>query len=49
MNQTKIYTTRKLEKVAKEFMSQNNKTENEYLGDWTATLFYVSPLASETF
>jgi hypothetical protein len=42
MNQTKIYTTRKLEKVTKEFISENDKIENEYLGDWTSTLFYVS-------
>jgi hypothetical protein len=42
MNQTKIYTTRKLEKVTKEFISENDTIENEYLGDWTSTLFYVS-------
>ena len=42
MIETKIYTTRKLEKVTKEFISENNETENEYLGDWTSTLFYVS-------
>jgi len=42
MSQTKIYTTRKLEKVIKGFISENDKKENEYLGDWTATLFYVS-------
>ncbi len=42
MSETKIYTTRKLEKVIKEFISENVKTENEYLGSWTSTLFYVS-------
>ena len=42
MSQTKIYTTRKLEKVTKEFISENDIIENEYLGDWTSTLFYVS-------
>ena len=31
-----------LEKVTKEFISKNDKTENEYLGDWTSTLFYVN-------
>lgn len=42
MTKTKIYTTRKLEKVTKEFISENDTIENNYLGDWTATLFYVS-------
>jgi hypothetical protein len=42
MSQTKIFTTRKLEKVTKEFISENDTIENEYLGDWTSTLFYVS-------
>ena len=42
MKQTNIYTTRKLEKVTKEFISENDTIENEYLGDWTSTLFYVS-------
>ncbi len=42
MNQTRIYTTRKLEKVIKGFISKNKKNENEYLGDWTATIFYVN-------
>lgn len=42
MGQTKIYTTRKLEKVTTEFISENNHIENQYLGDWNSTLFYVS-------
>lgn len=42
MTQTNIYTTRKLEKVTKAFISENNNIENDYLGDWTSTLFYVS-------
>jgi hypothetical protein len=42
MSQTKIFTTRKLEKITKEFIAESNKIENEYLGDWTSTLFYVS-------
>jgi len=42
MIQTKIYTTRKLEKVTKQFISENNEIENDYLGDWTSTLFYFS-------
>ena len=42
MIKTKIYTSRKLEKVSKEFVSDCKGVENEYLGDWAATLFYVS-------
>ncbi|MFK5878970.1 MAG: hypothetical protein QM478_05680 [Flavobacteriaceae bacterium] len=42
MSKTNIFTTRKLEKVTKEFISKNDNNENEYLGDWTSTLFYVS-------
>ncbi|TXD81122.1 hypothetical protein ESY86_19075 [Subsaximicrobium wynnwilliamsii] len=42
MNQTKIYTTRKLEKVTKESIAEDNDKDTEYLGAWTATLFYVS-------
>ena len=42
MNRTSIYTTRKLEKTVKEFISENEQNTNEYLGEWTATLFYVS-------
>lgn len=42
MSNTKIFTTRKLEKVTKNFISENDIFENEYLGNWTSTLFYVS-------
>lgn len=42
MSNTKIYTTRKLEKIVAEFIIENEKIENEYLRDWTSTLFYVS-------
>lgn len=42
MNQTKIHISRKLEKVAKEIISKNLEIDNEDLGDWAATLFYVS-------
>ena len=42
MIETNIYTTRKLEKVTNEFISEIDNEENEYLGNWTATLFYVS-------
>ena len=42
MSKTKIYTTRKLEKITKEFISENDTNENKYLGDWTSTLFYVN-------
>ena len=42
MNKTQIYTTRKLEKTIKEFISENEQYNNEYLGEWTATIFYIS-------
>ncbi|MCT4697555.1 DUF6933 domain-containing protein [Tenacibaculum haliotis] len=42
MSKTRIFTTRKLEKITKEFISENEEFNNEYLGDWTSTLFYVS-------
>ena len=42
MNTTAIYTSRKLEKQIKGFISENHSEENEYLGEWNATLFYVS-------
>ena len=42
MTKTNIFTTRKLEKVTNGFISENDNTENEFLGNWTATLFYVS-------
>jgi hypothetical protein len=42
MSQTIIYTTRKLEKVTKELISESVINSNEYLGEWTATLFYVN-------
>jgi hypothetical protein len=41
MNTTSIYTTRKLEKTVKEFISENEQKTNENLGDWTSTIFYV--------
>jgi len=41
MNQTKIFTTRKLEKNVSDFIVENNNSENEILGDWTSTLFHV--------
>ena len=42
MSKTRIFTTRKLEKITKEFITENETINNEYLGDWTSTLFYVS-------
>jgi len=42
MNKTRIHTTRKLEKTIKEFITRNEQSESEYLGEWTATIFYVS-------
>ena len=42
MSKTRIFTTRKLEKITKEFITKNETIDNEYLGDWTSTLFYVS-------
>lgn len=42
MNQTRIFTTPKLEKVVKEYISDNGKTENKYLGEGASTLTHVS-------
>jgi hypothetical protein len=42
MTKTKLFTTRKLEKIVSEFITENEKFKNEFLGDWTSTLFYVS-------
>jgi len=42
MIKTNIFTTRKLEKTTNEFISSQVSIENEFLGNWTATLFYVS-------
>ncbi len=42
MSQTNIFTTRKLEKVTKAIIVETEKIENNYLGDWTSNLFYVS-------
>ncbi len=40
---TTIYATRKLEKNIAEIIVKNEKSKkNEYLGDWSATLFYIS-------
>jgi hypothetical protein len=41
MNKTPIYTTRKLEKTIKEFITENGQYKNEYLGEWTATIFHL--------
>ncbi len=42
MNATTIYTSRKLEKQIKGFLSENSNEDNEFLGDWHARLFYVN-------
>lgn len=42
MSLTTIYTSRKLEKVSKEFVSKFCMESNTYLGAWSATLFTVS-------
>lgn len=42
MSNTNIFTTRKLEKGITEFITENKKVENEYLGDWNSTLFHIS-------
>ena len=38
---THIYTTRKLEKTVSKIIVQKNKTENDFLAEWVATVFYV--------
>jgi hypothetical protein len=42
MSITRIFTTRKLEKVVAKYISENNSNKNDLLGDWSSTLFYVS-------
>jgi len=39
---TQIFTTKKLEAVTKEFISEKESKTNDFLGDWNAILFYVS-------
>ena len=39
---TKIYTTKKLEKLIKKLISTDQKTECGKLGKWNATVFYVA-------
>ena len=41
MNQTQIYTTRKLEKTIKKSIVEKSESENKILGEWVATIFYV--------
>ncbi|TBN00924.1 hypothetical protein EYD45_13965 [Hyunsoonleella flava] len=41
MNQTQIYTTRKLEKTIKKSIVDKSESENKILGEWVATIFYV--------
>lgn len=39
---TKIHTTKKLEKLIKKLISNENNTESGVLGKWNATLFFVA-------
>lgn len=39
--ETQIYTTRKLEKLVHKYLSEENSNENNYLGKWSANIFYV--------
>jgi len=40
--ETQIYTTRKLEKLVSKYLSDKRPNENNYLGKWTANVFYIS-------
>ncbi|WP_034924817.1 DUF6933 domain-containing protein [Gillisia sp. CAL575] len=40
--ETQIYTTRKLEKLVHKYLSEENSNENNYLGKWSANIFYVN-------
>lgn len=42
MSKTTIYTTRKLEKTIKEYIIDSEELDDNYLGEWLATIFYVS-------
>lgn len=42
MTITPIYTTRKLEKTAKNFIASDEEYTNKYLGDWSADILYVN-------
>ena len=42
MNHTKIYTTKKLEKLVKKLITTDSKTDSGILEKWNATVFYVS-------
>ena len=39
--ETQIFTTRKLEKLVHKYLSAENSNENNYLGKWSANIFYV--------
>ncbi len=41
MKQTKIHTTKKLEKLVKKLITTNQNTDCGILGKWNATIFYV--------
>jgi len=40
--ETQIYTTRKLEKTVSNFITEKELIENEYLGKWSANIFYIN-------
>ena len=42
MSKTNIYVTRKLEKTVREFITENKRIDNGYLGDWNSTLFHIN-------
>ena len=41
MRKTRIYTTKKLEKLVKKLITTDKKTDCGILGKWNATVFYV--------
>lgn len=42
MNQTKIHTTKKLEKLVRKLISTDQNIDSGKLGKWNATVFYVN-------
>lgn len=42
MKLTQIFTSKKLEKIIREFIKEESKSSDVYLGDWNATVFYIS-------
>ena len=42
MNITKVYVSRKLEEIVSDFICTEDYDENNYLGGWSSTLFFMN-------